>query len=1179
MVPYRVLAIARQELRTHARSPLAWGLLAFALFATLFVNPAAMIPTGDAAIGGVQPFSNSRHAMAQSFALTGLIFYTFLTSLMAGLSVLRDDEARVGDLLHASPLTAAEYILGKFLGVAGALSAILALHVTMAIAWYEGGAFLGSAAIRGPFRLLNYVIPALLFLVPGVMFCAALSFAAGERTRSAFAAYAMPTALFFLALGGLVPRPASGLDPILDAAFAAFDVWGARWLSDVIFRADRGVMYYNHASLALDAPFLLNRLFVFAVSALAIRSAIGHCRLRVRGADPASGRGRLSAASAGDPRNLLPTAARLRELRMTSRPPARLRAAAEMARADILQLSAQPGPYLFIVFSMLLTLESAGSVRGVFDSQVILTSGGLAVHLIEPLTGAGCLLLMFHIVEALDRPRRLGIHGLIASTPSSDAAILLGPGLSGALLLSITLVSCASVAVALQAMQQGSPIDIAPFLLVWGLLLAPTFLVWSAFVAAVFAITRDRLATYVVGIASLMGTAALLLSGGVTWVTNWPLWGALRWSDMGLFEMDREALWLNRITALGAAFFFSAVAVIRWPRRDRDLAARPSWPLARLAAAALLALAPAAILSKRIDDGIEGRHAREWAKNYWRLNTASWAAVVPPALVHVDVQIELEPALGQMKVRGEFEVVNRAQGAVRRLPFTVGRGFESVAWSVEKARVAHEDRSGLHVIPLARPLLEGGRIRVGFSYLARAPHGATRNGGGVSEFILPAGVVLDTLGQNFLPTPGFVAGIGVDRENRVEPAEVGVDHWRGVLPPIVGPGAPFTARMEVSAPSGYTVNGVGEKTHERRDGSRTTVVWETEHPVRFLNLVAGRWDSRRGDGVAVFHHPSHAQNVEAILEALQVSRRRFSEWFGPYPWKELRLSEHPDHATRARSFPTNIPFSEGIGFLTQRGGPGGGADLPTIVTAHEAAHQWWAHLLTPGDAPGADVLLEGMAHYSTMLLLEAEHGPQARAAFARDLESRYTDARRRDAERPLVKIQETRGITDEAAVREKGAWVMWMLQDLLGREAMLTGLRSFIARFEGSPDHPAVQDLIEELRPLAVSNADYQAFVDQWFFDVVLPEFQVRGARVTRTPTAWTVTATVVNLGASTVTVDVALVGTRGEARSTVRLSPGEEAVVSWTTLFAPSTIRVDPDVSVLQLNRERAEAVLPEPS
>jgi len=49
-----------------------------------------------------------------------------------------------------------------------------------------------------------------------------------------------------------------------------------------------------------------------------------------------------------------------------------------------------------------------------------------------------------------------------------------------------------------------------------------------------------------------------------------------------------------------------------------------------------------------------------------------------------------------------------------------------------------------------------------------------------------------------------------------------------------------------------------------------------------------------------------------------------------------------------------------------------------VVTAHEAAHQWWGNLLVPGKGPGGNVLAEGMAHFSTILLCEQVRGPRAR---------------------------------------------------------------------------------------------------------------------------------------------------------------------------------------------------------
>lgn len=121
-----------------------------------------------------------------------------------------------------------------------------------------------------------------------------------------------------------------------------------------------------------------------------------------------------------------------------------------------------------------------------------------------------------------------------------------------------------------------------------------------------------------------------------------------------------------------------------------------------------------------------------------------------------------------------------------------------------------------------------------------------------------------------------------------------------------------------------------------------------------------------------------------------------------------------------------------------------------------------------------------------------------------------------------------RQVTDGTAVHNKGAWVMWMLEQQLGRETLLTGLRSLIQRFEGSRDHPAIQDLIEDLRPHASSAAEFQEFVRQWFQGVVLPEFQVRVVSQERTSFGWSTTAVVENVGTGIVRVEVAALADPG---------------------------------------------------
>ncbi|HTE06704.1 MAG TPA: M1 family aminopeptidase, partial [Planctomycetota bacterium] len=334
----------------------------------------------------------------------------------------------------------------------------------------------------------------------------------------------------------------------------------------------------------------------------------------------------------------------------------------------------------------------------------------------------------------------------------------------------------------------------------------------------------------------------------------------------------------------------------------------------------------------------------------------------------------------------------------------------------------------------------------------------------------------------------------------------------------------------------------------------------------------------------------------------------YSEWFGTYPWQELKLSEFPDLARYAQGFPTNITFSEGIGFLN--------ADDPRsaaafAVTAHESAHQWWGNIVVPAKAPGGAVLSEGMAHFSTLLLLDAVKGPRARLEFAKRLESSYGNSRHKDAERSLARVDGSRA-GDTSVIYDRGGLVLWMLSRQLGREAMFSGLRAFVAQWSAGPDHPAVEDLLDSLRPLAPDGPAFESFCRSWILGTDVPEYLVTSAErvplepgdpaFSPTEPKWRVTCMLSNTGSGAPELEVAAVrgtrfpdedGTSGEApepgdaqdgrppgdaddawresRATVRLQPGDPATITLLCDFEPTEVLVDPDVQVLMLKREAA--------
>ncbi len=180
---------------------------------------------------------------------------------------------------------------------------------------------------------------------------------------------------------------------------------------------------------------------------------------------------------------------------------------------------------------------------------------------------------------------------------------------------------------------------------------------------------------------------------------------------------------------------------------------------------------------------------------------------------------------------------------------------------------------------------------------------------------------------------------------------------------------------------------------------------------------------------------------------------------------------------------------------------------------------------------------------------------------------------------------------DTTVTYDKGGWVFWMLTNLMGRERSLSGMQAFIKEYHGNRDHPVLQDFIASMRPFAADAAAFDAFVQQWFFQVVVPEYQLHDQKKTLRGQQWEVKVKLENSGTGTMPVEVA--ATRGERfdkdgtpkpdyheiRVTITLKAGESQDVTLTCPFEPDALVVDPDAKVLQLQTQKRDGqVLSEP-
>lgn len=1203
MSPRRFLAVFRRDLATNARRSLFWvWVVLVVFFAWSLSTGQARIQSGDSSVGGTKSHITSEFAVTQQLVILTFLIYGFFVAVAAGMAVISDDEFRVGPLLHATSLRPGEYIWGKFLAVLVAAIAVLALHIAAMVLFNHGIPRAEAEEFRGPLLWRNYVKPAVVFVLPTIVFFAGLSFYAGERSRRPILVFVLPVVVVLACLFVLWDFAPSWLDPRLDRAMMLLEPAGFRWLDQTQLKVDRGVKYYNTATVPLDTLIVANRLLMVAIGLGAVVLSHRHFAATLRGASPRAERAwrrREAAGAAGTPESVeidAPATAPLAVLAMTSRRPGLLAGAWHVLRAELVELGSSPGLYLFIPLMVLQAFATNLITVGAFDTPILTTPGTFTVRTFNPLTTMLCLLLLFYTVESLWRERHTRLAAISLATPVRTGSVLLGKALANSLVGVVVLALQFLTGVAWLAYQRTVGVEVRPFVLVWGLLLVPTLFVWTAFVAATLTITRSRYATYAIALAVVFFTGYRQVVGKINWVGNWPLWSAVQWSDISVLELDRTALALNRLGMLGLALLFTVLTARLFPRRDLDPGGiadrlRPGRLLRSVAWLLPVAAVPAValgVLWARVDRGFEGDGTKKLQKDYWRKNLATYLDWPLPDITAVDLDVDLDPDRSRLAVRGTYDLVNNEDKPLRQVPFTGGLHWESPTWTFDGRETRPDNRSGLFVFTPPKPIPPGGTFRVGFAFKGEFPRGISRRGGGTGEFILPSGVVLTSFGTSFVPTVGFSESVGVDEENKYESKEYPDDYFEGLTESFLGSQRPYTTRITVSGPARFTYNSVGQRTADVVEAGRRRSTWVSDQPVNFFNIVAGRWAVKRGRGTAVYYHPGHRYNVDAMVQALDTARTYYSQWFRPYPWKELKLSEFAGLATYAQGFPTDITFSEAIGFLTDDSTESSAA---FTITAHEAAHQWWGNMIAPGKGPGGNLLSEGTAHFSTLLLLEQVRGERARIDFARKIEDTYGKTRSSDSERPLVKIDGSRD-GDQTVTYDKAGWVFWMLLNHMGRDRMLAGIRDYFERYHASPDHPVLQDFLAVLRPHAKDPAAFDAFTHQWFYEVVVPEYTIGSPAVSRDGKAWVVRAQVENTGTGTMPVEVA--ATRGErfpkdpdepakaapsdyreSRATVTLGAGESREVTIRCDFEPEDLVVDPDARVLMLRRKSATVSL----
>ncbi|WP_420126279.1 M1 family aminopeptidase [Longimicrobium sp.] len=1103
-----LIDIARFEFRYLLRNPLLW-ITAAATFALFLVTTS--MGFGLAAEGGL--LENAAWATLQKYLMVSVVFMFVTTSFVAN-AVLRDDETGFGPIIRSTRIGKAGYLIGRF-GGAFAVTALCLLLVPLGV-WLGSRMPWADPAALGPVRLADHLYGYLVVALPNLLIHSAVFFALATVTRSMMASYLGVIGFisgFFVLQGAFADRPQ------LDALVAIAEPFGGRALTD----ATRywTVAERNVALPDLAGVLLYNRLLWIGIALLCLALAHAAWRVAGQGMSKRERRGQKLAerASAEAPR-----AAETGVLPRPQHGPAALRALLWMrTRFEIKQVVLSPAFVVLTAWGMYITLLVLTTQRDPDGRPTYPTTLSMIPEIAEGMGMTPLIVAIFYAGELVWRERDRRMHELVDAAPMPSWVYVVSKTLAMGLVLMTMLLASVAASVALQLSLGFTELELGKYLL-WHVL--PT--TWDMLLLAALAIFVQAISPHKAvgwGIMVLflawqqLNTAVdhnLLRYGGTPGV---PL------SDMNGAGSFWVGAWTFRVYWGAFAVLLLVAAHLLW-RRGTEVRLRPRLAFARrrlrgapgwLAGAALLAFTETGaygfyntdVLNEYRTQGAGEAHMAAYEKKYGR-----YADLPQPRIVELTLDVALYPEERRAVTKGRYRLRNLTARAIPDIHVRVlGDDLELAGATIPGARLIRDDAEhGYRIYRLDRPM-QPGEERV-MAWETRLQIRGFRNQPTFTRLV-ENGTFLNE--SHLMPAIGLARAFTLQdpeaRRKYALPRAPGVPKLEDVAATANTTYGRGWAKSDitVSTSADQTPLAPGNRVSDVVRGGRRTARFVSAVPIhpRF-SIQSARYAEkhRRHAGVdlAVYYHPAHAWNVDRMLDAMAAALDYYQANFGPYPFDHARIVEFPGYLDFAQAFPGTIPYSEDVGFASDFSAPES-MDYVTYLTAHELAHQYWAHQVVGAEMEGRELLSETLAQYSAQMVVKKLRGEDYMRRYLRYELDRYLEGREyaAGAEPTLTRVDGQDHVT-----YRKGALAMYLLQRRMGEDAVNRALRTLLGRyrFAGAP-YPRSLDLVAALRAEA-RTPEEQALITDLFERLTLYHLQTtQPTAVRRADGRWDVTVPV----------------------------------------------------------------------
>ena len=1094
--------IAAFEIRYQIRNPVF--VVTLVLFGLLSFGNVTSDNVQLASVGNIN--IDSPDAIASVHLIMSLIAIFIVTAFMSNI-VLRDTELRTAEMMYTTRVRKHEYLLGRFTG-AFIVSCVAFSAVTIGMIIGTTMPWLDPERLGG-FVAGNYIYALFVLAIPNILFTGAIAFAIATLTRSLMLTYVGVVAFFTLyAISqNILSEPesralAAMLDPFGIGAYAEVTRY---WTA----------FERNARLIPLEGLFLYNRLLWSGIGLVLI--GITYALFRFETESRKSRKFRRQREKGAPAEQDLPST----RVRKAVVAPSFSSATAWSQLALRIRFEVwsvlRGVPFLILVaLAVALTLANFLNLGQFFGTPVYPVTRVMTSLMSGTFTLSLIIVAVYYGAELVWRERQLGFHEILDATPTPNWVFVSSKLIAILVIMAALLFTGVLVSVAAQFFSGYTDFELGVYLsrhmLDYGRIpyMAAILSIFIQILVRNKFLGMGLMMLYIVSLFVLvpMGFEDPLYRYGSR--ADAPFSDMNGWGHYGPVVLLYSAYW-----ALFGVLLFMAMHVL-WTRGMLDTL-RNQFRRARhaitpaIVITAVVALAGFAgiggylyynthVLNEyRTLEDIEQAQV-EYEKRYRK-----YEGVPQPRIVDVYAEVDIHPDQTRYEARGHMVLENRTDVPIEEVYVGINDSAVIDLLELEGATAREHDADfNQTVFALNEPLSPGNRLTLRFETRRENPGFLHRRN--QSEVIGNGTFFYST---DAMPYLGFSRGnLLVDRNRRrkydLEPIKRFAD-----LDDASAYGNSYLRQDSdwvnfeavVSTVQGQTAIAPGYLQRDWVDGNRHYFHYKMDEPMQNLfaflsadyEIVNESWN---GIDIEVYYHKPHEFNVERMIDSVKKSITYFSDNFSPYQYRQLRILEFPvSRGSFAQSFPNTIPWSEGIGFIA-RLKEATDIDYVFYVGAHEVAHQWWGHQVSSANVQGQTVLVETLAQYSALMVMEKEYGPHVMRRFLKYELDRYLAGRGGEIieELPLYRVENQPYIH-----YRKGSVVMYALKDYLGEDAINRALAKLIEETAYRYDpYPTSRDLIRNLRAVAETEAQ-QDLISDLFERITIFDLSVKEAEVSET--------------------------------------------------------------------------------